>query len=86
MLSVANKPIMLSVIMLNVVVPYWRHGIRHDDTQHNDIKHTRLSLKGLYVTPSISDIQHNNAPLSLWLRLFMIMLSVVMRSVVVPFY
>jgi hypothetical protein len=33
----------------------WRH-----DNQHNDTRHNNTSIKGLFVTLSINDTQHNN--------------------------
>ncbi len=38
MVSVTNKPIMVSVVRLNAVAPK-QHNIKHNDTQHNDIQY-----------------------------------------------
>jgi hypothetical protein len=38
MMSVANKPILLSIVRLNVVAPR-HHVIQHNETQHNDIQY-----------------------------------------------
>jgi hypothetical protein len=53
------------------------HVCRYD-TQHNDTHHNDTQQKGLFVTVSRNDNQHNNA------ILFIVMLGVIMQSVIMP--
>jgi hypothetical protein len=56
--------------------------MRHYDTQHNDIQHNNARIKGLYVTLSISDIQHNYAlPLR---RVSLIYAKILETTIIMP--
>jgi hypothetical protein len=48
---------------------------------------TTLSIKGLFATLSMKDIQHNNtATMLIVFKLNVVMLSVIMMSIVAPYY
>ncbi len=54
MLSIANKPIFVSVVMLNVVAPFKIMGVKSDSNADNEINSIVIVVSKAYFLSSLS--------------------------------